>query len=90
MDANEEIGQPEYVYWPSEGGSYEKVTYALWKLHRLAGTIYRPVVVTVPKKSAGPRTAWDRLMSDAALRKRNPWAFVLHHYAGSWLKAGAA
>ncbi len=28
-------------------------------------------------------------MSDPNLRKRNPWAFVLHHYAGSWLSEAA-
>jgi hypothetical protein len=31
----------------------------------------------------------ERLMADPALRKRNPWAFVLHHYAGSWLAPSA-
>lgn len=28
----------------------------------------------------------DRLMDDPATKKRNPWAFLLHRYAGSWLK----
>jgi mannosyltransferase OCH1-like enzyme len=27
----------------------------------------------------------DSKMDDPALRKRNPWSFVLHRYAGSWL-----
>lgn len=27
----------------------------------------------------------ERKMRDPATRERNPWAFVLHHYAGSWL-----
>jgi hypothetical protein len=65
MDANEEIGQPQFVYWPSEGGAYEKVTYDLWKLNRLAGTIYRPMTVATPKKKTpGRPTAWDRLLSE--------------------------
>lgn len=64
MGADEDIGDPEFVYWPSEGGAYEKVTYSLWKKHRAAGDIYRPVVVTQPRKATGPRTAWDRLLDD--------------------------
>lgn len=32
----------------------------------------------------------DRAMRDPATRERNPWAFVLHHYRGSWLAKGRA
>ena len=64
MGANDEMGQPEIVYWPSEGGNYEKVSYNLWRTARLAGEIWRPVTVSVPKKSQGRPTSWERLLSD--------------------------
>jgi hypothetical protein len=65
MHPDEELGQPQVVYWPSEGGTYEKVTYELWKQSRLKGDIYRPMSVTAPKKKGtGRPTAWERLLSD--------------------------
>lgn len=32
----------------------------------------------------------ERLMADPATRDRHPWAFVLHHYWGSWLAKKSA
>lgn len=64
MAADDPLGSPELVYWPSEGGAYEKVTYQLWKQHRLAGDIYRPVTVQVVPRHTGPRTVWERLLDD--------------------------
>jgi hypothetical protein len=65
MSADEELGQPQFVYWPSEGGAYEKVPYNIWQAARGAGHIYRPVSIAPPKKkNPGRPTAWDRLMAD--------------------------
>lgn len=65
MSADEELGQPQYVYWPSEGGTYEKVPYNIWQAARAAGHVYRPVSIATPKKkNPGRPTAWDRLMAD--------------------------
>jgi hypothetical protein len=67
LTADEDIGGPEHVYWPSEGGNYEKVTYNFWRNERRKGCIYRPVTTAeakAPPKKKGPRTAWDRLLED--------------------------
>lgn len=67
LTADEDIGGPEFVYWPSEGGNYEKVTYSFWQNERRKGCIYRPVTTAeakTPPKKKGPRTAWDRLLED--------------------------
>jgi hypothetical protein len=67
LSADENIGSPEHMYWPSEGGNYERVTYEFWQKERRKGCIYRPVTTAeakVPPKKKGPRTAWDRLLED--------------------------
>jgi hypothetical protein len=65
LSPEDEIGQPQFVYWPSEGGAYEKVAYDLWKRARLAGNVFRPVTIATPKKKTeGRPTAWDRLLEE--------------------------
>jgi hypothetical protein len=67
LTAEDDIGHAEHVYWPTEGGNYEKVTFDAWKRERRKGCIYRPMTTGegVPKKKKGGRpTAWDRLLED--------------------------
>lgn len=65
MTADDDMGSPQVVYWPSEGGAYERVTFSFWQEMRRAGEIYRPVTVAPTVKPTGePRTVWDRLLVD--------------------------
>ena len=64
MGPEEDIGQPQFVYWPSEGGAYEKVTYELWQKGRLAGNVWRPVTISTAPKKTERLTAWERLLLD--------------------------
>ena len=65
MTADDDLGSPQVVYWPSEGGAYERVTFSFWQEMRRAGEIYRPVTVAPTVKPTGePRTVWDRLLVD--------------------------
>jgi hypothetical protein len=54
----------------------------------------RPDVLVLPPGAFYPVHYRDperaAKMDDPELRKRNPWAFILHRYAGSWLKTTAA
>ena len=60
IDPDEPLGEVQDVYWPSEGGQYERVTFNLWKQLVRAGHVYRPVTVA-PAPEPGPRSAWQRL-----------------------------
>lgn len=63
MTADDDMGSPHFVYWPSEGGAYEQVSYPFWQKLRRAGGVYRPVTVAPPVRADGaPRTVWDRLL----------------------------
>jgi hypothetical protein len=68
LNPEDDIGHAESVFWPSEGGNYEKVSYDFWRRERRKGCIYRPVTtaekVDAPKKKSGRPTAWDRLLED--------------------------
>jgi hypothetical protein len=67
LNPEDDIGHAQTVYWPSEGGNFEKVTYDFWKKERRKGCMYRPVTTaeTAPKKKkVGRPTAWDRLLED--------------------------
>jgi hypothetical protein len=67
LTAEDDIGHAEHVFWPTEGGNYEKVTFDTWKQQRRKGCIYRPMTTgekVPPKKKAGRPTAWDRLLED--------------------------
>lgn len=54
----------------------------------------RPDVLLLPPGSFYPvhyrDPERDAKMDDAKLRDKHPWAFVLHRYAGSWLKTPTA
>ena len=67
LEADEDIGPVQFVYWPTEGGNYEKVTYDFWRSERSSGNIHRPLltVETKPKGKANKeRNAWDIIMED--------------------------
>jgi len=67
LNANDDIGHAESVYWPSEGGNYEKVSYEFWRRERRKGSVFRAVTTAEEapkKKKPGRPTAWDRLLED--------------------------
>jgi hypothetical protein len=66
LGPDEDVGHAQFVYWPSEGGNYEKVGFDFWRKERRKGCIYRPLTTAEEKapKKKGPRTAWDRLLED--------------------------
>ena len=67
LEADEDIGPVQFVYWPTLGGNYEKVTYDFWRSGRSSGDIHRPLltVETKPKGKANKeRNAWDIIMED--------------------------
>lgn len=68
LNADDDIGHAEHVYWPSEGGNYEKVSFDFWRKERRKGCIYRPMTTAEgpapKKKKSGRPTAWDRLLED--------------------------
>jgi hypothetical protein len=67
LEADEDIGPVQFVYWPTLGGNYEKVTYDFWRSGRSSGNIHRPLL-TVESKPKGKankeRNAWDIIMED--------------------------
>jgi hypothetical protein len=70
MTADEEIGNPTFVYWPTEGGDYQKVPYNTWKRERRAH-LWRPVHLKgqllwedTPAVVAGPLNAWAKILED--------------------------
>ncbi len=73
MTAREEIGNPAFVYWPTEGADYQKIPYLSWRRER-AGSVWRPVHMkgsltwedapVVPAR--GARDAWAHLLDDDA------------------------
>lgn len=64
LDPDDEIAQTNWVYWPTEGGTYQRIPYAKWKAERSAGNMYRPVEAKPKKHSGAPLTAWERLLDD--------------------------
>lgn len=63
LEADEDIGQVQWVYWPTEGGNYERVSYDFWRQERRKGSVYRPILVAeVKTKTSGSRTAWDIIL----------------------------
>ena len=67
LEANEDVGPVQFVYWPTEGGNYEKVTYDFWRSGRTAGNIHRPLLAheTKPKGKANKeRNAWTMILED--------------------------
>jgi hypothetical protein len=65
LEPDESLGDPTSVYWPTEGGQYERVPFATWRKSRLEGNLYRPVTVTLVKREGSDRpTVWDRILED--------------------------
>ena len=73
ITAEEDIGTPTFVYWPTEGASYQKIPYLVWRRER-AKSVWRPVHLKghldwedVPTEPArAPRDAWAALLDDDA------------------------
>ena len=66
----DEIGNPAFVYWPTEGGDYQKIPYVLWCRER-AKSVWRPVHLggslkweDPPTEAKKPRDAWNALLED--------------------------
>jgi len=53
----EQLGDPDFVYWPDVEGAYARVPYPQWTSLRQRGDVYRP---TGPQPK-GPRSIWQRL-----------------------------
>jgi hypothetical protein len=68
LDAGDDVGHANFVYWPSEGGNYEKVTYEFWRSERSRSADPYRLVLTAESQSKtqkqGPRTAWDIILED--------------------------
>jgi hypothetical protein len=66
LDPDDEVGSPDYVYWPTQGMDYERLPYLVWQEERRK-SIWRPILVKgeldKPKPGA-PMTAWDHLLRD--------------------------
>ncbi len=62
LEADEPIGNPDMVLWPTEGGTYEPLIYRAWQIQRRSGLIYRPP--TPIPRTDGPQTAWARLIDE--------------------------
>lgn len=70
ISPTDEIGNPSFVYWPTEGGDYQKISYVIWCRER-AKSVWRPVHLSGalkwedPKPEAQkPRDAWNALLED--------------------------
>ncbi len=71
ISEGEEVGTPSFVYWPTEGGAYQKIAYLGWRRERREN-VWRPVHFKglldwedPPSTPArGPRVAWDALFDD--------------------------
>jgi hypothetical protein len=65
LGADEDVGPVQWVYWPTEGGTYERVSYDFWRTERRKGSIYRSILVAeVKTKTRGARTAWDIILEE--------------------------
>lgn len=63
----DEVGQADFVLWPTEGGIYEQFRYRDWRDARAGQpSPWRPVVVVSEEEPAvtGERTIWDRLCGE--------------------------
>jgi hypothetical protein len=67
--------------WPAGPGVTTEVLVGRRDVILLPPSAFYPVHYRDPER--------DAKMADPMTRKLNPWAFGLHHYAGSWLKDGA-
>lgn len=62
---DEDVGQPDFVLWPTEGGVYATVTHSDWKAVRTqSDSPWRPLAVFDDAEPVEPDSVWDRLVSD--------------------------
>ena len=64
LSPQDNVGQANLVWWPTEGGLYACLNYATWKRERKLST-FRPVApedVVQKVRQGGPPTAWEVLM----------------------------
>ena len=52
----EDVGKPDFVYWPDADGRYERVPWIQWLSMRVGGHVWRP-----KSNAKGPRSVWDRI-----------------------------
>ena len=65
LTVDEEVGQPDYVLWPSEGGDYAVVKHRDWKLIRAKEeSPWRPVEQFEDPVQFQEGSVWDRLTGE--------------------------
>lgn len=64
LDVSDDVGQPDFVIWPTEGGVYAVVKHREWKLARgKMDEPWRPVDVSEEPPVFEEGSVWDRLTS---------------------------
>lgn len=62
LDVEDDVGQPDYVIWPTEGGVYALVKHREWRLARAkTDDPWRPVEVSEEPPVFEEGSVWDRL-----------------------------
>lgn len=54
----DDVGEPEFVYWPDADGHYARVPWVQWGVLRERGHVWRP---TAQSRTHSPRSIWERL-----------------------------
>jgi hypothetical protein len=55
----DELGSPNFVYWPDTQGKYGRIPWSQWLDMRGRGNVWRP---SSPSRTVtGPRSIWERL-----------------------------
>jgi hypothetical protein len=54
----QDVGDPQFVYWPDASGEYARVPWMQWLSLRERGNVWRP---TSMSRASGPRSVWERL-----------------------------
>ena len=60
VSADEPIGDPKVVYWPTNAGEYATVTYREWQKARRKNVVWRPLPPAPRQPKTG--TIWDRVL----------------------------
>ena len=65
LGPNEDVGQADFVFWPTEGGDYAQVKHREWRLARSAqDTPWRPLEVNPDDAPRSEGTVWKRLAGE--------------------------
>jgi len=65
LDPTEDVGQADYVLWPTEGGVYAMLRHRDWRLVRSSqDSPWRPLEVSPEEASPGEGTVWERLAGE--------------------------